>query len=127
VCLGLLLAAAVNPVMKYSAEPWWSSSNSADLPPADWFGEAPPTPHVADGFRPSFDYDEVFGAEWALPENELAIGPEPMPQLEEAFEVADEAAEAAGAVEEAAAEDVPLGAEANSSARKSQLLQGGLY
>lgn len=129
VCLGFLLALAVNPEMKSSAEPWWSLSTGAnsthDLPTVDWLYEAPRTPQVADGFRPDFDYDEVVGEQWAMPESELGLVAAPLPSVEEALEAADEAAEAATAAEEAAVDQPP--AEPGASVRKSQLGQDGIY
>lgn len=133
VCLGLLLAAAADPVMKNPAEPLWSSpgraESAAEVASRDLFGEAPEHQRATDGYRPDFDYDEVVGAEWALPEAEAGVDLEPLPPLEEAFEAASEAEEAAAAAREAAVAQ-PLSeaeTEADSSARKSRLVQDGLY
>ena len=101
----MLLALAVDPVMKNPAEPSWSSpaESAAEVAIPDLFGEAPVHQRATDGYRPDFDYDEVVGAEWALPEGEAAreaIVAQPPPEGE---------------------------TEADSSARKSRLVQGGLY
>ena len=130
-CLGMLLALAVDPVMKNPAEPSWSSpaESAAEVAIPDLFGEAPVHQRATDGYRPDFDYDEVVGAEWALPDAEAGVDFEPLPPLEEAFEAASEAEEAAAAAREAAVAQ-PLSeaeTEADSSARKSRLVQDGLY
>ena len=129
--MGMLLALAVDPVMKNPAEPSWSSpaESAAEVAIPDLFGEAPVHQRATDGYRPDFDYDEVVGAAWALPEGEAGVDLEPLPPPEEAFEAANEAAEAAAAAREAiVAQPPPEGeTEADSSARKSRLVQGGLY